>query len=185
MISQRAERVFREGRQQLDEGRARDALGFFKAAITFDEQDNGRCRDPRYLSYFGYCLSLTGSDRRGGLRYCRSAVRLERHCYLIWWNMARVAMMCGKRGEAYRSLKRALGHQPEHRGIERELLQMGIRRPPVFSFLAREHTLNVLLGKMRAATTGPMLPRREDYSMAGSGDADLDALAREELRRIA
>jgi hypothetical protein len=171
--------VFREGREKLDGGRVREATGFFKAAITFDEQDNGRCRDPRYLSYYGYCLSLTGSDRRGGLRNCRHAVRLERHCYLIWWNMARVALMCGKRGEAFRSLKRALALHPTHQGIERELRQLGTRRPPVFTFLGRGNAINVLLGKMRGSVTTPV------PSGAGRATGDLDDLARAELRRIA
>lgn len=156
MISQRAEKSFRKGRQLLDEGRPRDALAHLNAAITFDEKKNVRCKDGRYLSYYGFCLCLTRTDRRQALRLCREAVKREQFCHLIWWNLARVALTLGRHGEAYRALQHAFDLQPEHRGIERDLLNLGVRRPPVFSFLPRRHAVNVMLGKMRASMNKPL-----------------------------
>jgi tetratricopeptide (TPR) repeat protein len=156
MIPQAAEESFRKGRDLLAQGRARDSMAFFRSAIDFDEKANGECEQARYLSYYGLCLCMTRQDLRGALGLCRKATRKDSAHPQLWWNLARVALSLGKRGEAYRALQCGSSIQSDHDGINHDLARMGVRRPPVLVFLPREHRLNILLGKFRVALRMPI-----------------------------
>jgi hypothetical protein len=151
MLDHSAEVSFRRGMELVETGRYRDALGFFSGAIEIERTaGHGGPGEARYLSYYGLCLSLARADARKGLGCCRSAARREPYNADIWWNLGRAALAAGKRGEAHRSLQRGLTVVSGHEGILRDLKRMGVRRPPVLTFLAREHPLNVMLGRLRA-----------------------------------
>jgi tetratricopeptide (TPR) repeat protein len=151
MINQRAENSFREGRQLLDAGRPRDALTFFKSAMTLDEleceQGHGQAR---YRSYYGLCLCLTRNGMRDALLHCRKATETENFSPDLWWNLGRVALAVRHNGEAYRAFEQGLRCESNHLGILRDIKRLGIRRPPTLSFLPRGHALNVVLGRLRA-----------------------------------
>ncbi len=150
MFVQEAENRFQTGLQHLARGRARDALPFIGAAVEVQqERSTGDHGQAIYLSYQGLCLCLTRTDVRGGLHQCRRAAKLDPISLEIWWNLGRVALMAGRRGEAYRAFREGLRICPGHPSLSRCLLRMGRRRPPVLSFLGRRHPVNVLLGRLR------------------------------------
>jgi tetratricopeptide (TPR) repeat protein len=150
MFNHSAELSFRKGIDLADAGRYRDALGFFSGAIEIDKTTKyGRPIEPRYLSSYGLCLGLTRANVRKALECCRTAIRKEPHNPDFWWNLGQVALVVGKRGEAHKVLQRGLAVDPGHEGIHRDLKRMGVRRPPVLTFLARENPLNIVLGRAR------------------------------------
>ena len=148
MFVQEAENRFQAGLQHLAYGRAREALPFIGAAIEVQE---GRATggQARYLSYQGLCLCLTRTDSRRGMHQCRRAAKMEPINPEIWWNLGRVALMVGRRGEAYRAFRKGLRVSPGHSSLTRCLRKMGHRRPPVLSFFSRTHPINVVLGRIR------------------------------------
>jgi tetratricopeptide (TPR) repeat protein len=151
MLDSSAEASFRKGMALAESGRYRDALSFLSGAIELERAfGNGENVESRYLSYYGLCLSLSRADRHKGLDYCRAASRKEPFNADIWWNLGRVALAAGKRREAYRSLQKGLATASGHDGIVRDLKRMGVRRPPVLSFIARDNALNIWLGRLRA-----------------------------------
>ncbi len=161
VICPRAEASFQEGVRLLESGRSRQALSPLKSAIEIERLGkHGDCRQARYLSYYGLGLCITRTDFRGALVLCRSAARLERQDAMIWWNLGRVALALGRRGDAYSALRRARRLAPHDSAIARDVEFLGKRRPPVLSFLTREHPVNVLLGRMRVSLTAKRVPVR-------------------------
>ena len=104
-----------------------------------------------FRSCHGLGLCLARDRAYEGLQDCRAATGMEPDNPAVWWNLSRAALMLGRRGEAYRALREGLSVRPDHEGIARDLWRMGLRRPPVLTFLARSHPLNVFLGRFRHA----------------------------------
>ncbi len=155
MINRQAETSFWRGMQLLEVGRARDAAVFFKAAIDLAESDELNRSQARYLSYYGLSLCLARNNFRDALSNCRMATRLEDDRPELWRNLGRVAITLGRRGEAYRAWQRGLELEPGHAGIQDDLGRLGLRGKPTFSFLPRNHPLNVAMGRFRAVCISP------------------------------
>ncbi len=150
MFVQEAENRFQAGLEHLARGRARDALPFIGAAVEVQQATgSGERGQAVYLSYQGLCLCLTRTDVHRGLQQCRQAARFDPISPEVWLNLGRVALIVGRRGEAYRAFREGLRIHPGHPSLSRGLLKMGRRRSPVLSFLARCHPINVLLGRLR------------------------------------
>ena len=150
MLVHRAEEAFHKGITMLESGRPRDAVAFFKAAIDIENQVGGG--DPgqaRYVSYYGLGLCLSRTASHEAIACCRKAAEFEGYRPEVWWNLGRVALTAGRRGEAHRAFHRGLALQPGHPGILRDLQRMGIRRRPALPFLPRKNPLNVFFGHLR------------------------------------
>jgi len=155
MLDHRAESTYRRGRDLLDRGRPRDAVAFFRAAMDLDGQisksDHGQAR---YLSYYGLCLAHNRGSIHEAMRCCRRAADMEGYRTDVWWNLGRVALAAGRRREALRAFHSGLLVHPGHPGFATELRRMGVRRPPVLSFLPRKNPINVFLGRLRTTGAG-------------------------------
>ena len=150
-IVRKAEEVYELGMEQLRYGKPRSALLLFQRAITIsDETTASPKRQARYLSYSGICIFRTGGPLQEAYRLCNRAVRIDSESPALWRNLARVATAAGHQGQAHHALNHALGMNPGHTGILRDLRKLGTRRTPVLPFLARANPLNVTLGKLRA-----------------------------------
>ena len=162
MINQRAEDSFKEGKQRLDAGRPREALAFFKSAMTLDELEFEQGRgQARYRSYYGLCLCLTRNGLRDALLHCRKATEMESYSPDLWWNLGRVALAIRHHGEGHRAFEQGLRCEPTHAGILQDVKRMGIRRPPFFTFLPRDNWCNRHLGKLRAVLERKLLGHRQ------------------------
>jgi len=151
MLDHRAETAFQRGLELIYHNRWREALPYLRAAIDFERQGGDPTEvQARYLSYYGLCLCMCEHRVHDALRFCRRAAEKESFRADAWWNLARVALSAGRRGEAWRALDRGRSIDPTHPGIEVERRRMGVRRTPVFTFLPRQNPINVLLGRMRA-----------------------------------
>jgi tetratricopeptide (TPR) repeat protein len=150
MLTHSAEESFRNGLRALAEGRRKEALALFEAAIELERRFGTTGRpQARYLSYYGLCLGLEQSDVHEALRFCREAVTLEGYNADIRCNLGRVLLRAGRLREAHAALAKGQQIQPSHAGIRTALKKMGVRRPPVVPFLTRGHPLNRLLGRIR------------------------------------
>ncbi len=147
MLIRTAEETFKRGLEALDEGRRREALAYFEAALEIEKRRGGAGHQPRYLSYYGLCLGIEGGRLQEGIRLCREATAFEFYNPDLYLNLGRVLLAAGRRREAYDALARGYSLQPGHAGVRRELEGMGRRRRPLLPFLGRTNPLNVLLGR--------------------------------------
>ncbi len=106
--------------------------------------------NPYYRSYFGYCLAQSEGEYDRALRLCRNAsdsrpVDPEPHI-----NLGRVYKLKGDNASAYKAFLDAWRVCKGHPIAAAELTRMGVRRPPVLSFLSRSNWCNKYLGMVRA-----------------------------------
>ena len=162
MIYPPAEERFKLGRKRLAEGVAREALACFKEAIDLERTHAVDCGpgQGRYHSFYGLCLCITRTSTREALQECRAGASLDPLEPEVWWNLGKVALHLHRRGEAYRAWQRGLELDPDHDGMRHHMQELGVRRPPVLSFVPRHHPLNVALGQVRARLGQPAGARR-------------------------
>ena len=151
MLVRAAEESFDKGMKALIDGRAREALAFFEAAIALEKKFGRAKPQARYLSQYGLCLGTVTSNKREGIKFCREATTLEEYNPDLHWNLGRAYLAARRRREAHQALMRGLSLQPDHRGIASELRRMGVRRKPMLPFLSRDNPLNMFLGRLRTS----------------------------------
>lgn len=149
MLVRPAEESFEKGMQAFAEGRGREAMAFFEAAIELSRKYGKGKPQARYLSQYGLCLCVVTPNKHQAVEFCREAVTLEGYNPDLQWNLARAFLAADRRRDAYRALLRGLRLQPDHAGLISEIKRMGVRRRPVLPFLQRDHPLNVTFGRMR------------------------------------
>jgi len=151
-----------EGLHALEEWRWKRAARCFEAAARAVGPADSRFN--RYLAAQGYAQVRGGEI--GGVNLCRRALAAERRDATVFEFAARAYLHLGQRALAWESVEKGLRRDPLHIGLKRLLLEMGVRRPPVVSFLSRNHPINVALGKWRsrrhsAGVAGHDIIRRE------------------------
>ena len=149
MLIRAAEESFNKGMKSFREGRMREALAYFEAAVTVEKQFSAERPQSRYLSYYGLCLGMSGKRVHEAIRVCRSALQREQFNPDLYFNLGRVLLAAERRREAHEILNKGRALEPGHRGLSKLIQGMGRRRRPPLPFLARSNPLNVLLGRMR------------------------------------
>jgi tetratricopeptide (TPR) repeat protein len=120
------------------------------AAEAFREGLRRSPDHPLILSYYGLCLARLETNYAEALRLCKRATQQDPYDPTLMVNLGKVYRLIGDRGAAYRSLRAAWALDRRHHPTMLELARMGMRRRPVITWLARDHFLNILLGKLRA-----------------------------------
>ena len=118
-----------------------DALHHFQEAVLLEPHTHG------YLSYLGLALAHAERKFSDAEQYCRRAIESEYHRPEHYFNLAEVHLLAGRRGEAVKCLNQALSWNPGFEAAQDSLRKLGVRRPPVLPILARNHPVNVILGK--------------------------------------
>ncbi|MFQ5720404.1 MAG: tetratricopeptide repeat protein [Acidobacteriota bacterium] len=103
----------------------------------------------KYVSYYGLCLAFATPHHDKALELCRKAAATEFYNPDIFWNLGRVALLAGNRGEAHSTFLRGLEMDPDHPGLRFQVRRLGLRRRPVLPFLGRGHRLNRWAGRVR------------------------------------
>jgi tetratricopeptide (TPR) repeat protein len=149
MLYKPAEETFRKGLEALhSSGGEKEAMALFEASLLLDSRHQNGSGQPRYRSYYGLCLATQGKKVREGLKLCRKAGEDEFFNWEIWFNLGKVEMAAGNRFKAHNAFLRALHLSPRKAEVRAYLQELGLRRPPVFSFLSRDHFLNRFLGRL-------------------------------------
>ena len=79
MLLPAAEEVFSKGLTAWHDGRRKEAMAMFEAALKLERKLGSGRPQARYLSYYGLSLGLEQNDLREGLRFGREGVTLEGH----------------------------------------------------------------------------------------------------------
>ncbi len=119
-----------------------------EALVHFEHADR-LGRTPLTASCLGYCLAREHRQFQHGLALCFEALQQERGNPLLYLNLGRVHLLAGQRLKAITVLQR--GHRlPGGEVVRPQLSALGLRKPPVFKALGRDHPLNKYGGKLLA-----------------------------------
>ncbi|NIM19216.1 MAG: tetratricopeptide repeat protein [Candidatus Latescibacteria bacterium] len=129
---------------KINNNKYEEALGHLREALAI-APDN-----PDYLSTYGYCLAKERESYDKALELCRRALKIKPADPDLLVNLGRVLRLSGDFHAAHEMFLRAWEKQKGHSGAAAELCRMGVRRPPVFTFLPRSHWCNKYVGKIRA-----------------------------------
>jgi Tfp pilus assembly protein PilF len=133
------------GREALESGDAASAVSHLEEAFR---RGTG---NPEVMSWYGLSLVLAGCDRLRGVALCEAALRSSGAAPPadLLCNLGRAYLGVGYRAQAADALRRGAAIDPDHPGIHEALMEMGIRRPPIFTFLKRSNPINKYLGLLR------------------------------------
>ena len=106
--------------------------------------------EPRYASYCGLLLALVMRKLKEAEELCEGAINPDCKAVELFYNLARVYLMQGRREKALHAFRKGLQIDPGNIAIHRELENIGTRKKPVFPFLGRGSLLNRLAGVLRS-----------------------------------
>ena len=135
--------LFRFGLAHLRDGQSFEALAAFRQAASIEPQN------PYFLSYYGLALGQASRNWDEAEALCLAALRLRRQIPQLHLNLADLYRHRGRMADAVETLTDALRYTGRDARITEALTFFGVRRPPVFAFLGRNHPLNRYMGRMR------------------------------------
>jgi predicted Zn-dependent protease len=132
---------------EFERARGELAAGNVLTALAGLEKALGARDEPGWYSFLGYCVARERGHVGRGLELCRAAIEHDPGNPLHYLNLSKVHLVAKQKAEALQVLRqgKALGGSPE---IDRLLMELGTRRPPVLPFLSRGNPLNKYLGIM-------------------------------------
>ena len=138
------EKLFNRALEALAAGETPSALALLERALKLSDN---RC----WYSYLGYCISKERGQVKKGIDLCRTSLEVEPKNSAHFLNLAKVHLVAGQKPEALRVLREAMSLGGGE-GISSLLNEIGKRKPPVFSFLARGNPINKMLGLLLERT---------------------------------
>lgn len=136
--------LFNQAMEYMNRNRHGRAIELLREALHI-APDN-----PYYLSYLGLCTGYAGGDFGAAITLCKRALVLCPGDAVIHVNLGKVYKLKGDLTSAYSTFLSAWRRNKEHPAPASELSRLGIRRPPVLTFLDRSHVLNKYLGILRS-----------------------------------
>jgi len=97
------------------------------------------------LSALGLSRAKHKKDLVQGIALCQEAIRRAPEDTVHYLHLGKVYLLAGKKHLALHTFRKGLKYG-YHLGLVREIQRLGFRRPPVFPFLGRKHTLNRFAG---------------------------------------
>ena len=73
----------------------------------------------------------------------------------LYLNLARIYLTFDMKSDAIRFLRRGLMVEPDNDQIQTRLVELGVRRRPLFRFLPRSHVFNRIFGRVQSRVLGP------------------------------
>ncbi len=102
---------------------------------------------PKVRSHLAYCCAKVNQEYSNAINMCIGAIKEEPTIADHYYNLGRIYLLRNKRGTALETFKKGIKLGP-HPQLMQELRKFEMRKPPVFSFLHRDHSLNRELGKL-------------------------------------
>jgi tetratricopeptide (TPR) repeat protein len=121
------------------------AAGETLVALVHFETVNQREPVPAVQSALGYCLAKERRQYRQALALCRTAIGSAPGDPRHYYHLGRIYLLAGQKSTAIAAFRRGLKLQ-RHQPIIDELRRLGVRKPPVFDSLPRDHLLNRAMG---------------------------------------
>jgi HAD superfamily hydrolase (TIGR01509 family) len=129
---------FERAQHALAEGDAVAALGHLEKALKLHD-------NPRWYSCLGYCVAKERGQFLRGVELCLTSLEQEPANPVHYLNLGNVHLVTGNKDEALRVFREGMAHGGDAR-LLRKLNELGMRKPPVLSFLPRDNLLNRYLG---------------------------------------
>lgn len=139
---------FKQGLEALRNGYTNSALFHLQRAVECDGNN------PFYLSYYGVALARVERNWQRAEASCLAALRFLRSDPHLYLNLAEVYRRAGALDDLLWTLYKGLQFTKWDSRLVRALEELGIRRPPVLTFLNRKHFINRQLGKLRQKFEG-------------------------------
>ncbi len=138
MTDYNAKDLSSKGVQALNKGNSVAALAFFEKAVQIENT-------PLNHSYLAYCIAKERGQFKKAVSLCEDAMKEEPTNSVHYLNLGKIYLLHGNREEAISIYRDGLkfGDNPQ---ILDELINLGIRKQPVISFLSRSSPLNKYLG---------------------------------------
>lgn len=132
------EDLFAIGLEALTRNDTLSALKFFEKAVHMEDK-------PTYCSYFALCIAKERGQFQLAVTLCEKARAREPQNPVHYLNLGNVYLIAGKKVDAIKTFREGLVHERNQQIID-ELDKLGIRKPPVISFLKRRNHVNKFLG---------------------------------------
>jgi tetratricopeptide (TPR) repeat protein len=143
------EEAFKRGLACLERKTYQEAASHFRCALEMDK-DSPKSTSMKVLSFLGLSLILAQGRSDEGLKMCEQAVKRDFIDPDLFCNLGIAYLRHRQRGPAFEAFKRGLTLRPNHRRILEEIDRYDRRSEPMFTFLSRQHPINVAAGRMRA-----------------------------------
>lgn len=140
MTTEASEEQFKHGKRFLRDDNLDKALRAFEKAYKEDKEN------PYYMSYYGLCKALRGSEIGLALELCTRAIKKEFYKVEFYINLGRVYMTTGNKKGAIQVFTKGLRFDPNNDEINRYLIDLGFRNKPIIPVLKRTNPINKLLG---------------------------------------
>ena len=127
-----------KGESALAKGETLVAMMHFENAI-------GRCPLPVAQSALAYCLAKERRQYQKAFALCREALGAEPADPRHYYHLGRIYLLANQKSQAIAAFRRGLKLQ-RYQPIIDELRRLGVRKPPVFASLPRDHFLNRSFG---------------------------------------
>ncbi len=145
-----AEESFKRGLACLERKTYQEAASYFQLSLDMEKQEGSKNNSMKALSFLGLTLNLSQVRSDEGLKLCEQAANRDFFDADLFCNLGVVYLRHRRRGPAFAAFKRGLILRPKHRRILEELERYDRRSEPTFPFLARDHAINVMVGRLRA-----------------------------------
>ena len=127
-----------KGDQALAKGETLVALVHFETAARVNPT-------PAVQSALAYCLAKERRQYQKALGLCREALGAEPAQPRHYYHLGRIYLLAEQKTQAIAAFRRGLKQQ-RYQPIIDELRRLGVRKPPVFNSLPRDHILNKSFG---------------------------------------
>ncbi|KAB0663621.1 tetratricopeptide repeat protein [Oryzomonas japonica] len=138
MTDSDARKEFDNGLILFKAGSILRALGHFERSM--DAQPTSLC-----ASYYAYCMAKERGHVTKGVALCREALAQEPGNPVHYLNLARIHLLGPNKEDALKVLREGIQHAPDPE-LAALLAMVGVRKPPVMSFLHRDNPINKFLG---------------------------------------
>jgi hypothetical protein len=144
-----SEELFRRALESLEGRQYQQCIGLIHAAMEMEKQEGAPNPRMKHLSYLGLALTLSQGRSEEGQKMCEQAVTREFFDADLFCNLGIVCLRNRRKKRAFEAFRKGLTLKPRHERILEELHRHERREKPVFSFVPRQHPLNILAGKVR------------------------------------
>lgn len=135
---------FAAAKERYDAGDTLEALAILERAHKVHPEN------PQVASWLGILLAEERGQTKRGLELCEEALGRDRSCPTLYYHLAKVQLRAGDKARAIEVLREGLREHPEDEQLRGALVSLGIRKPPPFKGLSRDHPLNKYAGILLA-----------------------------------
>jgi tetratricopeptide (TPR) repeat protein len=143
-----AEQIFKEGLTHYRNGYWGKALEKLREAVDLDKQNS------TYVAYLSLLVALATKGYDEAEKLGHLALKLDRKNVQAYLNLSEVYVRARRKGDAVEALREGLKFTKRDKRLLKALEKVGLRKPPVLSFLGRSHPINKTLGRMRYKLSG-------------------------------